>query len=78
MKLVTFLSDLQRATLSARSRLGDKNIAAHGPIPDDHDIHHRNEDRADNVLTNLQLLSKSDHTKLHGFRGNQHTKCRAS
>lgn len=27
MKLVTFLSDLRRATLDARKRLGDKNIA---------------------------------------------------
>lgn len=27
MKLVTFLADLRRATLDARKRLGDKNIA---------------------------------------------------
>jgi hypothetical protein len=42
-------------------------------IPYDHDIHHINEDRTDNRIENLMRLSKSDHTKLHGFKNNQHT-----
>lgn len=39
---------------------------AHGPIPDDWDVHHINHDRTDNRLENLQALPKADHTRLHG------------
>lgn len=38
---------------------------AHGPIPDNHDIHHENRDKQDNRVENLQSLSKADHTRLH-------------
>lgn len=30
-------------------------------------IHHKNEDKRDNSFSNLEKLTKSDHTSLHGF-----------
>ena len=41
-------------------------IMAHGPIPPEHAIHHLNGDMGDDRLENLQLLSASEHRKLHG------------
>jgi hypothetical protein len=49
-------------------------ISVNGYIPNGYDIHHINEDRTDNRLENLQMLNKSEHTKLHGFKNNQYTK----
>ena len=39
---------------------------AHGPIPDDWDIHHIDHDRTNNNLDNLQALQKAEHARLHG------------
>ena len=36
-----------------------------GPIPKDWDIHHRNNDKSDNSLTNLICMPKSEHTRIH-------------
>lgn len=43
----------------------DTWIAANGPIPDGHDIHHIDGDAANNDLTNLQLLTVSEHQAIH-------------
>jgi hypothetical protein len=40
--------------------------AKHGPIAPGFEIHHRNGDKGDNRLCNLQLLSVSEHKRLHG------------
>ena len=37
-----------------------------GPIPAGYCIHHRDEDRANNDLANLELVSHTDHKRLHG------------
>lgn len=39
--------------------------AANGPIPRGYDIHHKDENPANNRIDNLALLPKADHTKLH-------------
>lgn len=39
--------------------------AAHGPIPEDHDIHHIDEDKGNNDLSNLECLKHEHHTHRH-------------
>jgi hypothetical protein len=45
-----------------------------GPIPTGWDVHHLDGDRTNNAPSNLAVLPKSEHTRLHGFRNNQYTK----
>lgn len=40
--------------------------SAHGPIPDGHHIHHRDEDTGNNALDNLELLTPAEHNRRHG------------
>lgn len=42
------------------------------PIPDDWDIHHKDECKTNNELSNLLALSKADHTRLHSCGHNQY------
>lgn len=37
-----------------------------GPIPDGYAIHHIDEDKSNNCIENLQLISRSEHATLHG------------
>ncbi len=39
--------------------------ARNGPIPETYDIHHRDGDRTNNRLVNLELMPKDEHTKHH-------------
>ncbi len=41
-------------------------VSAGKPMPDKGEIiHHKNEDKTDNRLGNLQIMSRSEHSKLH-------------
>lgn len=39
--------------------------SANGPVPCGHDIHHRDGDKSNNDLNNLECLSRSDHSRTH-------------
>jgi hypothetical protein len=39
---------------------------AYGPIPSGWQVHHVNEDKQDNRLENLRLVSPTEHKRLHG------------
>lgn len=45
-----------------------------GEIPRGFDIHHKDGDRTNNAITNLECLSKSEHTRLYSPHHNQYTK----
>lgn len=47
-----------------------------GKIPPGWDIHHINENRADNGIENLECLPKSEHTRKYSPHNNQYTKGR--
>lgn len=52
-----------------RQKWIDKN----GAIPQNYQIHHIDEDKDNNELSNFQLLRIDEHSKLHGFKNNQFT-----
>ena len=43
-----------------------------GEIPPDHDIHHLDEDKTNNIIDNLECLPKSEHTRKYSPHHNQH------
>jgi len=43
-----------------------------GPIPDGHDIHHKDENKLNNNIGNLEILTTKEHGEIHGFGGNQY------
>lgn len=47
-----------------------------GPIPEGWDIHHLDEDKANNVLSNFECLPKAEHTRKYSPHNNQYTKGR--
>jgi len=62
------------ATTGKRSYLHrDMWEAQYGPIPPGHDVHHKDEDKANNTLDNLDLHTQAEHGRRHGFGGNQNT-----
>lgn len=41
---------------------------ANGPVPTGYIVHHKDENRQNNVLTNLQLMTRSEHHSHHRHR----------
>ena len=50
-------------------------MEAYGPIPDECVIHHRNEDRSDNRLVNLELMTYRQHSVHHNEKHARTTEC---
>ena len=44
-------------------------IQANGPIPEGYHIHHKDENKLNNSLDNLEMISSADHTSLHMDKG---------
>lgn len=60
-------------TIESRSYLHREIWEQHyGPIPLGYEVHHKDEDKRNNALNNLELLTEADHAAAHGFGGNQY------
>lgn len=47
----------------------------YGRIPANHDIHHKNHDKKDNRIENLELLEKGEHTRQHQYKQHKEKYC---
>lgn len=56
-----------RGNFNGRLRLAHVVIweKAHGPVPPGHLVHHKNEDKQDNRLRNLQAVTFTYHKRIH-------------
>jgi hypothetical protein len=50
---------------------------AHGPVPDGHVVHHKNHNKRDNRLENLQLMTHAEHSRHHNDRHPRERSCDA-
>jgi predicted DNA-binding protein YlxM (UPF0122 family) len=42
-----------------------------GVIPENYDIHHKDENKSNNDISNLECILKSEHTRLHQIKRNE-------
>lgn len=43
-----------------------------GPIPEGFEVHHLDEDKSNNDISNFELMASAEHAARHGFGGNQY------
>lgn len=51
---------------------------AHGPIPSGYHVHHKDGNRHNNSLKNLELVRANEHGQMHGKQGGRPPKCNDS
>lgn len=51
-----------RTTIQLHRRVWEDNF---GPIPSDHQVHHKNGNKLDNRIENLECVHKKDHWRIH-------------
>lgn len=44
-----------------------------GPIPPGYDVHHKDENKLNDIIENLELLTRSEHTTAHAKKNNYTT-----
>ena len=64
-----YLSTTKPRTLMHRDVWEHQN----GKIPNEHDIHHKDHNKANNDINNLELLSKQEHARKYSSGHNQYT-----
>ena len=50
-------------------------IAANGPIPAGHDVHHKDDDKSHNELSNFECLTHPNHASVHSLTEIEPRKC---
>jgi len=57
----------RRITIGGRLRMEHDVVweRHHGPIPAGHEIHHRDLDKLNNAIDNLEALTRTDHKRIH-------------
>ncbi len=60
-------NEYARKTVAGRTDYVHRMVweSAHGPIPEGYELHHRNGDKRDNRLENLELLTPAEHAARH-------------
>lgn len=48
--------------------------STNGKIPKEYDVHHKDSDKTNNALSNLELIAKSEHSSKYPHHQNQYTK----
>jgi hypothetical protein len=48
-----------------------------GPIPENYDVHHRDHNKSNNAIENLEMLPKDEHARRYSTGHNQFTKMEA-
>ena len=57
----------RRITVNGRQKMEHVHVweQVHGPVPPSHDVHHHDHDKLNNNASNLRLVTKTEHKRIH-------------